>query len=79
MSALPPKADIRQRDRDVRFVPKADILRCSTERGYSISSSARPSNGTDTLTPSALAVSRLMYNSTSADCWTGSSLSHKAR
>jgi hypothetical protein len=25
MSALPPKADIRQRNRDVRFVPKADI------------------------------------------------------
>jgi hypothetical protein len=28
MSALPPKADIAERDRDVRFVPKADILRC---------------------------------------------------
>ena len=25
MSALPPKADMVQRDRDVRFVPKADI------------------------------------------------------
>jgi len=25
MSALPPKADIRCRDRHVRFVPKADI------------------------------------------------------
>jgi hypothetical protein len=25
MSALPPKADIVQRDRDVRFVPKCDI------------------------------------------------------
>jgi hypothetical protein len=25
MSALPPKADIRQRHCDVRFVPKADI------------------------------------------------------
>jgi len=25
MSALPPKADIVQHDRDVRFVPKADI------------------------------------------------------
>jgi hypothetical protein len=24
MSALPPKADINERDRDVRFVPKAD-------------------------------------------------------
>jgi hypothetical protein len=28
MSALPPKADIRQRDCDVRFVPKADIDTC---------------------------------------------------
>jgi hypothetical protein len=26
MSALPPKADIRQSGLDVRFVPKADIL-----------------------------------------------------
>jgi hypothetical protein len=25
MSALPPKADIRQGNRDVRFLPKADI------------------------------------------------------
>jgi hypothetical protein len=25
MSALPPKADIVERDRHVRFVPKADI------------------------------------------------------
>jgi hypothetical protein len=25
MSTLPPKADIAERDRDVRFVPKADI------------------------------------------------------
>ena len=28
MSALPPKADIAQRDWDVRFVPKADIPHC---------------------------------------------------
>jgi hypothetical protein len=27
MSALPPKADIAERDWDVRFVPKADMLR----------------------------------------------------
>jgi hypothetical protein len=25
MSAIPPKADIAERDRHVRFVPKADI------------------------------------------------------
>jgi hypothetical protein len=28
MSALPPKADIDERDRRVRFVPKADIPHC---------------------------------------------------
>jgi hypothetical protein len=28
MSALPPKADMDQLGRDVRFVPKADIRRC---------------------------------------------------
>ena len=40
MSALPPKADIAKRDLDVRFVPKADILRCSKDCRYSITSSA---------------------------------------
>ena len=29
MSALPPKADMVQHDRDVRFVPKADKVHCS--------------------------------------------------
>jgi len=29
MSALPPKADIGTQLRNVRFVPKADILHCS--------------------------------------------------
>jgi hypothetical protein len=32
MSALPLKADIGTQPRNVRFVPKADILRCSKER-----------------------------------------------
>jgi hypothetical protein len=40
MSALPSKADIHRRERYVRFVPKADFLRCSEERPYSITSSA---------------------------------------
>jgi hypothetical protein len=38
MSAIPPKADIAERDRHVRFVPKADIS------SYSITSSARASS-----------------------------------
>jgi hypothetical protein len=36
MSALPPKADIETRSRDVRFVPQADILRSSKDRRYSM-------------------------------------------
>jgi len=32
MSALPPKADIAERDCHVRFVPKADVSRCSNSR-----------------------------------------------
>jgi hypothetical protein len=36
MSASPPKADIGEACRDVRFVPKADILRCSKKCRYSI-------------------------------------------
>ena len=41
MSALPPKADIAERNRYVRFVPKADIPRCSKERRYSGNSLVR--------------------------------------
>jgi hypothetical protein len=37
MSALPPKADIAEKQLDVRFVPEADILRFGK---YSITSSA---------------------------------------
>ena len=43
MSALPPKADIGTQSWNVRFVPKADILHCSRELRYSITSSARGS------------------------------------
>ena len=56
MSALPPKADIRHRDWHVRFVPKADILRCSKERRYSITSSAVTSSVVGTVNPRAVAV-----------------------
>jgi len=40
MSALPPKADIGTQSRNVRFVPKADILRGGRDWRYSITSSA---------------------------------------
>ena len=39
MSALPPIADIETQPWNVRFVPKADIVRCGKERRYSIASS----------------------------------------
>ena len=45
MSALPPKADMDQQGRDVRFVPEADILRCSEERRCSITGGPRPKLG----------------------------------
>ena len=53
MSALPPKADIRCRDRYVRFVPKADILRCGKERRYSMTLSARANSVAETMMPNA--------------------------
>jgi hypothetical protein len=34
MSALPPKADIGTQPRNVRFVPKADILRRSAAKRF---------------------------------------------
>ena len=39
MSALPPKADIETRSRDVRFLPKADIRatgRCGLQGGHEV-------------------------------------------
>ena len=73
MSALPPKADIGTQPRDVRFVPKADILRCGTERRYSITSSAVASSSGGMLRPNAVAVLRLITNSNLADSTTGRS------
>ena len=37
MSALPPKADIGTRSRNVRYVPIPDKVHCSKERRYSMS------------------------------------------
>ena len=68
MSALPPKADIAQRDRDVRFVPKADI-----GEDYSITSSARARTDGSTARPSALAVLRLITSSYLVGACTGKS------
>ena len=73
MSALPPKADIAERDRHVRFVPKADKVQCSKMYRYSIISSASAERLGGTSMPSALAVLRLMTSSNLVDCTTGKS------
>ena len=70
MSALPPKADIGTQPRDVRFVPKADILRCSKEQPYSITSSARASRVGGSVRSIALAVLRLRIKSNFVGCST---------
>jgi hypothetical protein len=67
MSALPPKADIADRQFDVRFVPKAGI-RC-----YSITSSALASRVDGTVSPSALAALRLTDKVNLSGACTGSS------
>jgi hypothetical protein len=53
MSALPPKADIAERDRNVRFVPKADKVRCSKNPAYSITASAVANKELGIVRPSA--------------------------
>jgi hypothetical protein len=54
MSALPPKADIDPQSANVRFVPKADIPRCSEDLRYSITSSAVASSDGGMVMPSAV-------------------------
>ena len=73
MSALPPKADIAERDWHVRYVAKADIVRCGEIRRYSITSSAVESSFVGTVRPIALAVSTLMASANLLTCCTGKS------
>jgi hypothetical protein len=67
MSALPPIADIGERNWDVRFVPKADI------GTYWITSSASATSLSGTFSPSAFAVVRFMTNSNCVGWTMGSS------
>jgi hypothetical protein len=48
MSALPPKADIRQRDWDVRFVPLTDIANCISICAYLIRKACLTQAGKET-------------------------------
>ena len=66
----------RQRPRpDAEIVFGGEVSsRTSLSRSlYSITSSARPISGSGMVRPSALAVFRLMINSTLVACWTGRS------
>jgi len=63
MSALPPKADIAERDHNVCFVPIADKVRRNKRRRYSITSSQSSKNDSRGDRPSALAVFRLTTSS----------------
>src|SRR6516164_9700544 len=70
------KADVTSLNHDVRFTPKSghsDILHCSIERRYSITSSAMLSSPDEGLRPSALAVLRLITSSNLVGCWIGRS------
>ena len=68
---------------DVRFDPDSDHDRTALQYvakgqrrkwpSYSISSSARPLNASETLMPNAFAVLRLIASSTLLTCWTGRS------
>src|SRR6516165_47206 len=76
---FPPKADITIRYRHVRYVPKADIVRCDEIRRYSITSSARASKDWGTDKPSAFAVFRLMASSYLFGACTGRSAGFSPR
>ena len=56
-----------------RYVPIADVSRCSKPSGYSITSSATLSTLSGTLRPSIVAVWALMTNSNLFDCTTSRS------
>src|SRR5262245_48662541 len=60
----------RKRPRSSRAAEQRDEL---APPDHSITSSARPSSGSGTVRPSALAVLRLMISSTFTTCWTGRS------
>src|SRR6516162_1616519 len=67
------KADIGAPASNVRFVPKADILRCGKERRYSMTSSASNCIDVGTSRPRVFAVLRLMTSSNFVGAWIGRS------
>src|SRR5262249_21509894 len=73
MSALPPKPDIGTQSWNVRFVPKADILRCGKNLVIRSPRRRRASSDCCTVSPRAFAVLRLIINSYFVGAWTGRS------
>ena len=67
-----PKATVCHKAANPSLMPKGDSCGAANE-GYSITSSARPSSESGNVIPSALAVLRLIKNSTLVACCTGRS------
>ena len=72
MSALPPKADIGRLGCDVRFVPIATKCTAAND-GYSITSSARASNGGGTVEAERLGGLQVDHRSNFVGACTGRS------
>src|SRR5581483_10746391 len=84
-SEVGPSTDLRPLKCDFRYAPntghrrvRGDVRKAPNierpDASYSITSSARPSSGSGTLTPKALAVLRLIASSNFVACITGKSL-----
>jgi hypothetical protein len=71
-----PTPDIGALGQKVAFVPGTDLMHCSNERPYSMTSSASASDVGGTSRPSALALLRLITNSNGRllDCELGDDL-----
>jgi hypothetical protein len=73
MSANPPTAAHKRALHEVRVGAITELMRCSKQPLYSITSSARASSEGGTAIPSALAVLRLITSSNLVGCSTGRS------
>jgi hypothetical protein len=68
-----PAADMAPAATEVGCRPNADSCAAANAVSYSMTSSARPSTASGTVSPSAFAVLRLITSSKLADCCTGNS------
>ena len=70
---LHPNKQTRQDGLNATLCASNGHMQCSREHPYSITSSARASNGAGTSSPIVLAAWRLITSSNLVDCWTGRS------